>query len=153
MSFLYSAPLDALAFTLATDVFEVTVAADRPVRPYRLRLGQTTDLGDANEEVLRIGLYRAVTAGSGGTALTEDQYQDGDAPAPTATVIANHSTASTGGALIDIIPWNIRVPLNEVWLPEERPRFDATEDPFSFRLLSAPADSLTISGVLIFEEG
>jgi hypothetical protein len=153
MSFLYSASIDALAVTLATDLFEVTVAADRPVRPYRMRLGQTTDLGDANEEVLRIGLYRAVTAGSGGTALTENRYQEGDAPAPTATIIANHSTASTGGTLLEIIPWNIRIPLDVVWLPEERPRVDATEDPFSFRLLSAPTDSVTISGTLIYEEG
>lgn len=149
----YSAPMDALAFTTATDIFEVTVLADSPLYVVRMHLGQHTDLGDAQEEVLRIGLYRGVTAGSTGTALTEVSYSRADEPSVTAAVVANRGTASTGGTLIDIITWNIRVPLDYVWLPEERPRIDSTEDPFSFRLLAAPNDSITISGCLKWIEG
>jgi len=152
MGYKYSAPIDALAFTTATDVFEVTVATDRPVVVHQMRLCQTTDLGDAQEEVLRIGLYRGVTAGSTGTSLTEVAYDQADNPAVTAAVVANRGTASTGGTLIDMIGWNIRIPLNEIWTPELRPRIDAGEDPFSFRLLAAPADSVTVSGCLIWEE-
>ena len=152
MGYIYSAPMDALAFTTATDVFEVTVAADRPVKIHVMRLSQTTDLSDANEEVLRIGLYRGVTAGSTGTSLTETAYDQQDNPTVGAAVVSNRGTASTGGTLIDIIGWNIRIPLLEIWTPETRPRIDAGEDPFSFRLLAAPTDSITISGCLIWEE-
>lgn len=152
MGYIYSAPMNAEAVTAATDLFEVTVAADRPVKIHALRLCQTTDLSDAQEEVVRIGLFRGVTAGSTGTALTEVAYDQQDNPAVTAAVVANRGTASTGGTLIDVIGWNLRIPLVEIWTPETRPRIDAGEDPFSFRLLAAPADSITVSGVLIFEE-
>ena len=153
---IYSAPMDALAFTTATDVFEITPAADRAVRIYGLRLFQTTDLGDANEEVLRIGVYRDVTAGSTGTALTEVPMINAAASGTVQTaVVANRGTASTGGTLIDIIGWNIRIPLTEVFIPEMRYKFSnlAAEGPVSsFRLMSAPTDSITVSGALYWTE-
>jgi len=152
MGFIYSAPMDALAFTTATDVFELTVTADAPVIIHALRLCQTTDLGDAAEEVLRIGVYRGATAGSTGTALTEVAYNNQGNPAVSTAIVANRGTASTGGTLIDIIGWNIRIPLVEIWTPETRPKVDSTEDVLTFRLLAAPTDSITISGALLFEE-
>lgn len=153
---IYSAPMDALAFTTATDVFEFTPAADRPMILLGMRLFQTTDLGDAQEEVLRIGLYRDVTAGSTGTSLTEVKYSnDGGSGTVTAAVVSNRGTASTGGTLIDLIGWNIRIPLEWFPIPELRPKFSnlAAEGPVSsFRLLAAPADSVTISGTLYWLE-
>ena len=152
----YSAPMDALAFTTATDVFEFTPAADRAMVLLGMRLGQTTDLGDAAEEVLRIGLYRDVTAGATGTALTEVAYGNAAASAAvSAAVVANRGTASTGGTLIDIISWNIRIPLEWFPIPELRPKFSnlAAEGPVSsFRLLAAPTDSITVSGALYWVE-
>lgn len=156
MEVVYSAPLDAQAFTTATDVFEVTPAADRAVRILGMRLGQTTDLGDAQEEVLRIGVYRDVTAGTTGVALTEVAYTNAAlAGAVTAAVVANNGTASTGGTLIDVIAWNVRIPLEWFPIPELRPKFSnlAAEGPVSsFRLMAAPTDSITISGCLYWTE-
>lgn len=153
MPFIYSASFEAQAVTTATDLFECTVAADRPVTLLALSACQTTDLQDAAEEVLRIGLYRAVTAGSTGTASTEVAYGDGDQPAATAAFTHLRGTASTGGTLLEVIGWNIRVPLLWCPVPELRPRIDATEDPFSFRLLAAPADSITMSATVFWQEG
>ena len=59
MSRMYSAPMDAIAVTTATDLFHITVADTIVI--HVLEFCQTTDLGDAQEEVLRIGLYREVT--------------------------------------------------------------------------------------------
>lgn len=151
MSFTYSATFDAQAVTTATDLFEVTVGADRPVTILGMEVLQTTDLGDAAEEVLRIGLYRAVTAGSAGTAATENAYGDGDSPAATAAVTTLRGTASTNGTLLHVIGWNIRIPT--LWIPPSPVRIDAAEDPFSFRLIAAPADSVTMSATLIWSEG
>lgn len=153
---LYAANFSASAFTTATDIFEFTPVTDRPVVLYSMTLGQTTDLSDAAEEVLMIGLYRDVTAGSTGTALTEYAYNN---PASTGTVqmavVANRGTASTGGTLIEIIPWNIRIPLVWTPIPEMRPKFTnlAAEGPVSsFRLIAAPTDSITISGTMWWYE-
>lgn len=150
MGHIYSAPMDALAITTATDLFHLTVTDT--VYIHELHLCQTTDLGDAAEEVLRIGLYRAVTGGSGGTAATEVAYQDSSDTAVTGVVLMNNSSISTGGTLLHVIGWNIRVPLERIWTPETRPRIDSGEDPVSFRLLAAPTDSVTVSGTLIWEE-
>lgn len=152
----HSAPMDALAFTAATDVFECTPAADRAMIILGMSLCQTTDLGDANEEVLRIGIYTDVTAGSTGTALTEQPFvNESGTAASTAAVVANRGTASTGGTLVGIIGWNVRIPLEWYPVPELRPKFSniAAEGPVSsFRLLTAPGDSITVSGTLYWSE-
>lgn len=142
---------DALAVTTATDLFHITVATDVPIVLLEMKLGQSTDLGDAAEEVLRIGLYRGVTGGSGGTALTEIPLLGGDG-ASSSVVLANNTSISTGGNLIDMDPWNIRMPFLWCPVPELRPVVTTTYDPVSFRLMAAPADSITVSGSLKWME-
>lgn len=149
----YSVTFSAQAITTGADLIHGTVATERPVTVYGLRLGQTTDLGDAQEEVAMIGLYVGVTGGSGGTAATEQKYGSAGTATATAAIITDQDTASTGGTLIDIIPWNIRIPLLEIPIPELRPTIDAATDPFVYRLIAAPADSLTISGAFFWYEG
>lgn len=151
---LFGGNFSAQAVTTATDLFEITPVVDRPVIIYGITLGQTTDLGDAQEEVLMIGVYRDATAGSGGTALTEYNYNQAAIGASTAQVRVL-GTASTGGTLIDIIPWNIRIPLMWIPIPEMRLKFSniAAEGPTStFRLIAAPADSITVSGAIYWAE-
>lgn len=152
---IYAANFSAQAITTATDLFEFTVATDRPVIIYGLSVGQTTDLQDAAEEVLMIGVYRDATAGSGGTANTEYIYTNHSVGATNTCATRSLGTASTGGTLIDIIPWNIRIPLLWVPIPEMRPKFTnlAAEGPTStFRLIGAPADSLTVSAAVYWTE-
>lgn len=153
---IYAANFSATAITTATDLFEITVAADRPIIIYGLTAGQTTDLSDAAEEVLMIGVYRDATAGSTGTAATEYIYNNtAVGVTATAAVVTLRGTPSTGGTLIDIIPWNIRMPLAWFPLPEMRPKFSniAAEGPVStFRLIAAPTDSITASAVLYWTE-
>lgn len=152
----YSAVMNAEAVTGATDLFECTPAADRAMIILALKLCQTTDLQDAAEEVLRIGIYTDVTAGSTGTAITEVPYtNESGTAANTAAVVTNRGTPSTGGTLIDIIGWNIRVPLFWEPPPMAPVKFSniTAEGPVSsFRLLTAPTDSITISGSLIWTE-
>jgi hypothetical protein len=150
-----AANFSAQAVTTATDMFEMTPVVDRPVVIYGMTLGQTTDLGDAAEETLMIGLYRDCTAGSGGTAATEYVYNNVAAGVTPTMQVRVLGTASTGGTLIDIIPWNIRIPLVWIPIPEMRPKFSniAAEGPVStFRLIAAPADSITISATLYWTE-
>lgn len=150
MGFIYSAVMDGLAVTTATDIFEGTVTDT--ILIHRMTLCQTTDLGDAAEEVLRLGLYTGATAGSTGTALTETTYNRIDITAATAAWVSNRGTPSSGGTLREIIGWNIRIPLDIIWTPEMRPRIDSGEDVVTFKLMAAPTDSITISGTIFWEE-
>jgi len=152
---IFAANFSAQAVTTATDLHEITPVVDRPVVIYGLTVGQTTDLGDAAEEVLMIGVYRDATAGSGGTAATEYVYNNTAVTTTITAAVRQLGTASTGGTLIDIIPWNIRSPLFWFPIPELRPKFSniAAEGPTStFRLIAAPADSITISSTLYWTE-
>jgi hypothetical protein len=149
----YVATFDNVSVTAATDLFYGTVAADRPVTLYQMTLCQTSDLGDLSEEVLRIGLYRGASGGTGGAASAEPGYTDADLQAATCQVLTNNTSASTGGTLLEPIGWNIRVPLLWCPIPELRPRIDSTEDPFAVRLIGAPADAITVSGALWWAEG
>jgi hypothetical protein len=151
MGFMYTASQTAQAVSSAVDLFHLTVATDRPIILHWLEIFQTTDLGDAQEEVIGIGLYRGVTSGGGGTALTEVGVNDA---APSASCAAvGQGTASTGGNLIWLIGWNIRQ-AGPVWVPtpELRPEIDAANDPIAFRLMAAPTDSITLSSTVCWEE-
>lgn len=142
-----------IAMTLATDLAQITVADDRPITVAGLIITQSSDVGDAAEEVLRWGLYRGVTTGStGGTSLTVTPLQQGG-PTPSVTGTTNWTTASTGGTLMLTGGFNIRVG-QELWFPPEcRPYVGQAGSPFSFRLLAAPADSVTIDISVILLEG
>lgn len=153
MQFPIALSATGLSVTLATDLAQITVADDRPVAVAGLIVTQSSDLGDAAEEVLRWGLYRGVTTGStGGTSLTVTSLQQGG-PTPSASGTANWTTASTGGTLMLAGGFNIRVG-QELWFPPEcRPYIGQGGSPFSFRLLAAPADAVTIDLSLILLEG
>lgn len=152
---IHAANFSAQAVTTATDMAEFTPVVDRPIVVYGLTLGQTTDLQDAAEEVLMVGVYRDATAGSGGTAATEYVYNNVAAGVTPTCAVRQLGTASSGGTLIDIIAWNIRVPLFWFPIPELRLKFSniAAEGPTStFRLIAAPADSVTISSTAMWTE-
>lgn len=153
MAYLVTAPFDNLSITTATDLFHLTLSANKGVVPVEMTLGNFSDLGDAAEEVLRIGVYRGVTGGSGGTALTEVMADANNTSTIGTAVLANNTTISTGGTLLDVIPWNIRVPLLYAPVPEARIPFHAGTGPIAFRLLAAPADAISVSGTIKFLEG
>lgn len=153
MAYLVTAPFDNLSITTATDIFHLTLATNKPIIPITLSLGNFSDLGDAQEEVLRIGVYRGVTGGSGGTALTEVIPDANNTSTIGTAVLANNTTPSTGGTLLDIICWNIRIPLYDTPVPEARFPIHAGAGPVAFRLMAVPADALSVSGCIKFLEG
>ena len=141
----YTVTDDAVAVTGAVDIVEVTVGTDKPCILRLLEILQTTDLGDAAEEVIKIAVLRGVTAGSGGTAATENGLNSADAPTAAAAATTFRTTASTGGTRIWLFGWNIRIPQPWCPPPDLIAKVAADEDPYSFRLVSAPTDSLTCS--------
>lgn len=154
MSRLYSCVFDAVAITAVQDIFAIVAPAAATVRLHQIDLFQTTDLSDAQEEVLRLRIRQGQTvAGSGGSAGTIVP-QDVDDAASGATVRINDTTqANTGTIVVDeVFGWNIRVPLTRIWTPECRPIIKGGRRA-TIELIAAPADSVTVSGGIVWQEG
>ena len=151
----YTATFEAVAVTAAQDFFEVAPADDKPVKFCGIMLSQSSDVGDAAEEILRITITRVPThtSGSGGTTPTP-RLISSVGTAAGCTVEANNTTiATTAGTLENIYAYqfNIRVGL-ELFLPPEFQPIFAQASAGVVRLAAAPTDSLTMSGTLLFEE-
>lgn len=153
MSRMYSCTFDAVAITAVQDIFSLLAPSVVAVRLHALDLFQTSDVGDAQEEVLRIRIRQGQTVvGSGGTAGTAIP-QDVDDAASGSTIRLNDTTqAGTGTIVVDeIFGWNIRVPLTRIWTPETRPIAKGGRR-LTIELVGAPADSITVSGNLVWSE-
>jgi len=149
----YTASQDAQAVSTAVDLFHFTIADDKPMWLWALEIAQTTDLGDAQEEVLRFGLYSGVTGGGGGTGLTETALNDYNS-ITAGTAVVGQGTASTSGTLRKMFFWNIRQ-AGPVWIatPETVIRLGQGSSASAIRLLAAPADSITLSAEVTWAEG
>ena len=136
------------------DWFELTVAANKPIALHGIAMSQTSDLGDAEEEVLQWQVIRGhATTGSGGVAPSIHPRSNNDAAAGFTAeglndVIASAGTAENG----PVHGWNVRVPLDHFWTPETMPLAD-TGSLLVVRQLAAAADDLTgVAGTLYVEE-
>lgn len=117
-----------------TDLFSIQPADDKPIKVRGFRLSQISEVGDAQEEGLRVTLKRlpaTFTVGSGGSAVTPAPMDSADV-ACGATVRANDTTVSTtsGTAIVlEEIGWNERNTPCDFWYPgpEFSPKAKQTE--------------------------
>lgn len=154
MGRMYSVSFKDVAVTAAQDFFEILAGTGKPLRIHGFLLGQTTEAGDAQEEQLKVIINRGVgvTSGSGGSTATPAPLDASD-QASGATVEINNTTRITGGTITELEPhvWNLRAPYPFFYPPELRPLVRAG-DRLAFELETTVADSVTISGVVWFEE-
>ena len=153
---LYTASFKAVAVTAAQDLFEVLAPSDAVYKVWGFELNQETEIGDAQEEMLRITENRGAgaTSGSGGSTSTPKPIAVGEVAAG-GTVEINNTTqmAAGGGSITELqgFAWNIRIPYKRVYLPEERPIISPSQR-WTLELESTPADSITMSGSILLEE-
>ena len=152
---LYTTNLAPTAITVAADLVEFTPADDIPILIHGFRVWQTTDLGDAQEEIITLSWVRGnATSGSGGnTSVASVPKNNRDAAAGVTIETANTTAASAGTAVtVYSTGWNVRAPLEVVFTPEQRIRADQGNTLLVLRMGAAPADSLTIGCSIDFEE-
>lgn len=152
---IYSSIFDGVAVTALQDLFEILAASTACVELLSVHLSQETEVADAAEEMLTIAIQGhsgAVTTGSGGSTPAVVPTHLGDAAAVT-VVEANNTTEVTGGTSVThaIHNWNIRVPLDIIWIPETRLWISPT-DFLTVTLLTVPSDSITMGGAIYFRE-
>jgi hypothetical protein len=147
---MYSATFEEVAVTVAQDLFQILAPADSAVVLHSLVISQSSDAGDAASEQLNILIHRGSTNGSGGSTPTPTPLHLGDAAAGT-VVEANNTSQGTEGTFIHSEAFNVMAGLQIVWTPETRP-IVSPSDLLHIELQTAPADSLTMSGTVYFEE-
>lgn len=153
----YTAIFKEIAVTAAQDLFEIACPTDAITVIHEWEVSQKTEVKDAEEEMLTLTTNRGVgtvTSGSGGASVTPQQISDGDT-AYGGTVERNNTTIMAVGTgtleELEVYEWNVRIPLRQVYTPETRPII-SPGNRWTLELETAPADSVTISGRIIFEE-
>lgn len=151
----YTVAFEGVAVTATQDFFELTPGDDKPIAICGLFIGQTSDFGDAQDEILRYQIVRGnSTSGSGGgTNPTPRPLNPSDAAATFTCEINNTTPASAGTPVIlHTNTFNVRVGEN-LWLPAGM-WWGASQanTTLCVRLATAPADSLTVSGLAYVAE-
>jgi len=144
----YSCPVNInSAFTAQIDIFEITAGTGKPLVLLGWDLMQTSEVGDAQEEVLTLLLKRAVgsvTSGSGGQtpSFTPDQPND---VATGATIETGNTTKLVVGSgtitNVKYFGWQIRQSHLYMPIPEAR-IVVAAGDKLVLELVTTPADSI-----------
>jgi hypothetical protein len=148
---MYTATFTDVAVTAAQDLFQIE-AVTNPLTIHKIVISQNSDYGDAQAEGLTILLRGEIT-----DAVTDDVTAvplnaTADGVANLSNVAVNEtSQLTTGATTFWAEVWNIQVPW--IWAPTPDERYHADiGDCVVVDLSAAPADSLTMSGVLVFEE-
>lgn len=157
MGRLYQVPIAFAAQTAQIDFFELTAAAEKPCLIHEIYLANSSEVGDAQEEMLTLKLKRAfgsVTSGSGGTAPTPVPINPDDVASGLTAEVNNTTKLAVGtGTITDERPfaWNIRQPFERIFTPETRPKIKGGEKKV-LELTTTPADSITMGGHVLVEE-
>lgn len=147
---MYSTSFTDVAVTAAQDLFELTAPADAIIVLHSCYISQNTDYGDAASEGLTINVTRYSTSGSGGSTPTPRPMEVG-MPASGATSEANNTSQGGTPVVVHSEAFNVQAGWQYRPTPEERIVCSAG-DIIAIELPSAPADSLTMSGTLYFDE-
>lgn len=155
---IYFAAFSAVAVTAAQDVFEITATGaslqDSRVKIREIRIGQYSDFGDAQAEILSVTVIRGfTTTGSGGSTITP-VADSSLRHAADSTVKANNTTVAVNGTGVTLIADTMNVAAGWVWQAATDMR-DVICLAGAERLvvrITAPADSLTMNGTIVFEE-
>jgi len=148
MGRIYSVQFTDVAVTAQQDLFQIE-ALVVPAIVHAVYLSQSSDVGDAAAEGLSIQIRRFTDAVTDDLATV--QLDGGDAT-QNADVAVNETTELvTGQEIIHSEAWNIAMPFVYLPPPELRPVIQVGNG-IAINLNTTPADSLTMSGTVYFEE-
>lgn len=140
-----------------TDLLELLPADDKPVKLRGFVLSQISEVGDADEEGVRISVMRllaTVTSGSGGSSVTPAPTDSADSAAGVAAECNNTTVATTSGSAVTYaeLGWNIRNSPFDFWFPEGFEPKAKQGEALIVRLQTTVADDLTGCFTFFVEE-
>lgn len=148
MGRIYSATFSEVAVTAQQDLFQLE-ALVVPLTLHAVYLSQTSDVGDAAAEGLSILIRRFTDAVTNDVA--EVKLDSGSAAANADIAINETTELVTGTETIHSEAWNIAMPFIYLPPPELRPVIQIGNG-VAINLNTTPADSITMSGTVYFEE-
>lgn len=159
----YTATFSGITLTSAggtQDLFELVPNATTRLRILEVELGQYTDFGDAQAEIVSLLIMRGhTTSGSGGSSVTPGNL-DPYSRASVTTVERNNTTLATGGSPVTLLASTWHIQAGFLWRPPEDPKLIAhrrqiivqPSQRLVVRMNSALADDVTANGTVTFEE-
>lgn len=143
-----------------SDLLSIQPADDKPCKLVGWIIGQSSEVGDAQEENLRITLRHmtaTVTIGSGGSSVTPVANRPGtnEIVAAGFTARCNDTTVSTTSGtstVMEELGWNLRSSPWERWIPEELRPVTIQGEVLIVRLESTLADDATFEMTFFVEE-
>lgn len=153
MSRTYAVTFNAVAVSAAQDLFEITPADDKPCEIVALHIGQYSDAGDAQDELLGVQIIRGfTTSGSGGSSATPAALDPADAAAGFSAEVNNTTLANTG-TTTTLLSDSFNVRGGYTFIPplDARPKLNQGNTTAVVRI-TAPADAVTMNGTLIVRE-
>jgi len=162
MSRMYAVPFSGTltAAGTDTDIWSIAPASNRSINLRGFTLGQTSEIGDAMEEGVRITVRRlpaTFTVGTGGSAVTAVATPGSSLDTVWGATIRTNDTgvATTSGTaqILDEFGWNLRNSPYEHWYPDERFCPGAFNGQgLVVRLETTLADDISFTGTLWFQE-
>lgn len=156
----YTASFQAIAAAATTplDLFQLVPPSDAVVILHSAFIGQSSDAGDAEAEMLDINISTSnlTVNGSGGPgAVTPHPHERGFGAAGSVVEVVN-DTLSTVQVIIQPHVFNVQAGWFYQPTPEERLVFNdptaTTGNALIINMPVGPADELTIRGFIVFEE-
>jgi len=156
MSRIYTVVFANVSISAAQDLFALSPAANKPIEIVGLVLNQVglSDVGDAQEELLRYSVMRGhTTTATGGSSATPQAVKPSEAAAGF-TAHVNGTTIATGGSPVTLVEssFNVRSGTEPWWPDQTEPGASAANTTMVVRLNAAPSDAITLSGTLYVRE-
>jgi hypothetical protein len=149
----YSAVFENVTISAIQDIFLLKAGAANGLEIHQIDLGAGGVTAPAEVRLRLKRLPATVTAGSGGSSLTGNATDSGDAKTSTATVRSNDTTqATTSGTAVVLAAhqWNVLTPWQYLPAPEDREAVQAGEA-LVLDIPGAPA-STVVSGTIKWRE-
>lgn len=150
----YAVPFSKKADTAIVDIFEIAPIANKNIEIIGLFMGQTSDFGDAQAEIIPYRVIRGfTTSGSGGEGVTPGPLDPFDTAAAFAAEVMNTTLAKEGTAVI-LHAGQMNVAVGEaLWLPEGCGwKCTSTQNRIVIRNETAPTDEIALSGTIYVRE-
>ena len=145
----YAASFTGISVSAVQDVIEITAPSDALLLVYFAFLGQYSDAGDSEAELLPVNWTRYASSGSGGGSATVTPYTIGNTSG--ATVERNNTTQGGTPTVLESYTFHVQAgwyfqPTPEEYIPIDPSGILALELPV------APADALTMACTVKFIE-
>jgi len=158
---IYTASFSAYAATKAQDVFQITAPSTNRIRIREIRIGQYTDFGDAAAEILSVtvlrgGLGDGSNAGDTGIdPVAIHGWKSVTSVAPKSSLLRINDTGisgDTGSNAVTVLSDVMNIAAGWWYYPPEEEMLILDRGQRLVVRLSAPADSVTMNGTMVYED-